>query len=62
MKTHLEKGDKYTELFSRAINLNVHTKTEAADMLGISRPTLDTRLKTNMWKKSEKVCIKSIIA
>lgn len=35
-----------------------YTKIYICDELGISRPTLDTRLKLNNWKKSEKALIK----
>jgi len=30
-----------------------HSKTWLADKLGITRPTLDTRLEIDNWKKSE---------
>jgi len=37
-----------------AINLiNKNNKSWLADKLGISRPTLDTRLELDNWKKSE---------
>ena len=37
-----------------------YTKQEFCDMLGISRPTLDTRLKQSNWKKTEAKYIESI--
>jgi hypothetical protein len=33
--------------------LQKNTKEEVSIMIGISRPTLDTRLKTSNWKVSE---------
>ncbi len=39
------------EIVVRLINKN--NKSWLADKLGISRPTLDTRLELDNWKKSE---------
>lgn len=36
------------------------TKYNLAEKLGIGRPTLDTRLKNNSWKKGELEIIKSL--
>jgi DNA-binding Xre family transcriptional regulator len=36
------------------------TKTELSDKLGITRPTLDTRIKTGNWKTSEEFLLRSI--
>lgn len=33
--------------------LQKYTKEEVSQMIGISRPTLDTRLQKNNWKVSE---------
>ena len=61
MKQNLEKGDKYTHMFIRAIQSGVCTKIDAAGMLGISRPTLDSRIKDDKWRKLEKTCIKDLV-
>lgn len=50
---------KTTEIVKRLLNFRF-TKTDLALELGISRPTLDTRLKDHSWKKSEVVMIKYI--
>ena len=42
------------------LNSDRITKVELADRLGIQRPTLDSRLKTNSWKKGELEIIKSL--
>ena len=34
------------------------TKSELSDVLGISRPTLDTRLERSNWKKGEIVILR----
>ena len=34
------------------------TKSELADVLGISRPTLDTRLEKSNWRKGEVVLLR----
>ena len=36
------------------------TKIDLADKLGITRPTLDKRLKLNNWKKGEMQLIKTL--
>lgn len=59
-KNFLEKGNAYTRMFIDKINSGSITKVDASDMLGITRPTLDTRIKTDMWKKTELTCIKVI--
>ena len=33
--------------------IDIHSKTWLCEKLGITRPTLDTRLKMDNWKKSE---------
>ena len=33
--------------------ISQHNKSWLAEKIGISRPTLDTRLQTGNWKKSE---------
>lgn len=35
----------------------INSKTWLCEKLGITRPTLDTRLKLDNWKKSEKVVL-----
>ena len=35
----------------------IHSKTWLCEKLGITRPTLDSRLKTDDWKTSEKVVL-----
>lgn len=42
------------------INSNRATKYDIAEKLGITRPTLDNRLKNNSWKKGELELIKSL--
>jgi len=42
------------------INSRRSTKIELAEKLGITRPTLDNRLKDNSWKKGELELIKSL--
>jgi DNA-binding NtrC family response regulator len=43
-----------TKEIEQKIALGYITKTELADMLGITRVTLDTRLKKGNWKKGER--------
>lgn len=43
----------YTEMAQHLL-LNTHNKMTLAEDLGISRPTLDTRLDKGNWKKGEK--------
>jgi hypothetical protein len=40
--------------------ISYHSKFWLADKLGISRPTLDTRLEKNNWKKSEIALLKQL--
>ena len=42
------------------LNSGRKSKYEIADTLGISRPTLDNRIKTHSWKKGELEIIKSM--
>jgi hypothetical protein len=42
------------------LNCGKFTKFDLAAKLGISRPTLDRRLKNNDWKVTEMVFIKSL--
>jgi DNA invertase Pin-like site-specific DNA recombinase len=44
---------KPTDKVIMKINSGASTKTEVADKLGISRPTLDKRIIDNSWKKGE---------
>lgn len=37
--------------------IGIHSKTWLCEKLGITRPTLDTRLKLDNWKKSEKALL-----
>lgn len=37
--------------------IGVHSKTWLCEKLGITRPTLDARLKTDKWKTSEKAVL-----
>jgi len=37
--------------------ISIHSKTWLCEKLGITRPTLDSRLKTDRWKKSEKALL-----
>ena len=40
---------------------NKYNKLEFSELLGISRPTLDTRLKKHNWKKTEVSFIKKML-
>lgn len=40
--------------------LQKHTKEEVSKMIGVSRPTLDTRLQKNNWKVSEIFLIRNL--
>lgn len=42
------------------LNSGQITKVELSDRLGITRPTLDTRLQKNNWKKGELILIKAM--
>jgi len=42
------------------INSKRKTKVELSELIGIGRPTLDSRLKNNSWKKGELEIIKSL--
>jgi len=53
MKQSLIEGNKYTQRFINEVVSGKLTKTDASDVLGISRPTLDKRLDSNEWKKTE---------
>jgi predicted XRE-type DNA-binding protein len=35
------------------IKFKLYTKIEIAEMIGITRPTLDDRIKTGFWRKKE---------
>jgi hypothetical protein len=37
--------------------IGINSKTWLCEKLGITRPTLDTRLKLDNWKKSEKALL-----
>lgn len=50
--------EKFLIDFKNKINCGLLKKTEVAKRIGISRPTLNSRLKKNNWKKSEKLLIK----
>lgn len=43
-------NEKVTKILSNSV---IRTKMNLAEELGISRPTLDARLKTGNWKKLE---------
>ena len=45
--------------FLMDINTGDLAKIDAAEFLGISRPTLDKRIKLNNWTKSERALIQS---
>jgi hypothetical protein len=38
----------------------IHSKFWRCEKLGITRPTLDTRLKNDKWKRSEKVVLQQL--
>lgn len=40
--------------------IDLHSKTWLCEKLGITRPTLDSRLKTDKWKRSEMVVLKNL--
>tara|TARA_R110000751_G_scaffold119480_1_gene220034 strand:- start:3468 stop:3629 length:162 start_codon:yes stop_codon:yes gene_type:complete len=50
---------KTTEIVNGLLNFRF-TKTDLALELGISRPTLDARIKDHSWKKSEVVMVRFI--
>ena len=50
-------GEYITNLVSNWLNIERYTKVEISDKLGISRPTLDSRIKIGNWKKLEKSAI-----
>lgn len=43
-----------------ALQSNLYTKVTLAEKLGISRPTLDKRLKFGNWKKGELAIIETL--
>ena len=51
----LKKFALNKELASNRVSFNIgtYTKTEIAEMLEISRPTLDLRIKENTWRMAE---------
>lgn len=53
---------KRTDITLKVMNLKAlkHTDEELAKLLGISRPTLYTRLKKHNWRKSEIFYIESL--
>lgn len=54
MKAEEIRGKMTTKLVQRMIDLSYHTKKDLAEMLDISRPTLDSRLSgRSKWKKLE---------
>lgn len=55
MKTSLNTTNKVKQL--RGVK---YTDEELSKLIGISRPTLYTRLRLHNWKKGEKVLIKNI--
>jgi len=42
------------------INSGRFTKFELAEKIGISRPTLDRKIKSSLWKKGEMEIIKNL--
>ena len=42
------------------ILLNYLTKVDLAEEIGITRPTLDSRIERNNWKKGEEIIVKEI--
>ena len=50
---------KTTKIAKQQLNDGM-TKTDLAEKLGITRVTLDTRLKKENWKKGEIVLLKQI--
>ena len=49
-----------TSRIKRLIDSKVFTRKSLSDRLGISRVTLNTRLSTGNWKKTELVALKEI--
>lgn len=58
---HVSLYPMEVEKIKRAVNSNRITKIELADMLGISRMTLDARLSGAKWKKGELALLKEIV-
>jgi predicted DNA-binding protein (UPF0251 family) len=50
--TDAETTERLNELLTR------FTKKEVAELLDVSRVTLDTRLKRSKWKTTEKITVK----
>lgn len=55
---HMEK-QKATEKINNLLSIG-KTKVELSDKLGITRVTLDTRLKLSNWRKGELTIIKAL--
>ena len=49
--------DKAMEILKRSV---FNTKKQLSEQLGISRPTLDSRLASGLWKKLEEEKIKQL--
>ncbi len=49
-----------TSRINRLIESKAITKQELSDVLGMSRVTLNTRLTTGNWKKTELIALKEI--
>ena len=49
-----------TSRINRLIDSKAITKQELSDVLGMSRVTLNTRLTTGNWKKTELIALKEI--
>lgn len=56
----MEFKEKHTMVVRSLLDCSIFTKTDLAEKLGISRPTLDTRLKLGNWKKGELAIIDSL--
>lgn len=52
--------EKHTIVVKSLLDCSIFTKTDLAEKLGISRPTLDTRLKVSNWKKGELAIIETL--
>lgn len=58
METRMNDTRPVIDKVKELISLKSHT--EVADMLGITRATLYTRLELNNWKKGEMAIIRSL--
>ena len=56
----MEFKEKHTTVVKALLDCNIFTKTDLAEKLGISRPTLDTRIKQHNWKKGELAIIETL--